>query len=58
MLAVNSVSDSNNFCFYVYVCFFQQKKGGGISFNSTVPLTKCSEKMAQLILHEYSILAA
>jgi len=31
------------------------KKAGGLSFNSTVPLTKCSEKMAQLILHEYSI---
>jgi len=31
------------------------KKAGGVSFNSTVPLTKCSEKMAQLILHEYSI---
>ena len=31
------------------------KKAGGVSFNSTVPLTKCSEKMAQMILHEYSI---
>lgn len=37
--------------------FFQQKKGGGISFNSTLPLTKCNEKMVQLILHEWSILA-
>ena len=35
---------------------FQQKKGGGLSFNSTIPLTKTSEKMVQLILHEYSIL--
>lgn len=35
---------------------FQPKKGGGISFNSTVTLTQCSEKLVQLILHEYSIL--
>lgn len=35
---------------------FQPKKGGGISFNSTVMLTQCSEKLVQLILHEYSIL--
>ena len=34
----------------------QVKKGGGMSINSTVTLTKMSEKMAQLILHEYSIL--
>lgn len=34
----------------------QPKKGGGISFNSTVTLTQCSEKLVQLILHEYSIL--
>ena len=32
----------------------QPKKGGGISFNSTVTLTQCSEKLVQLILHEYS----
>lgn len=41
-------------------CFFassQPKKGGGISFNSTVTLTQCSEKLVQLILHEYSILS-
>lgn len=38
--------------------YFKQKKGGGISFNSTVPLTKCSEKLAQLILHEYKIFNA
>lgn len=36
---------------------FQPKKGGGISFNSTVSLTQCSEKLVQLILHEYSILS-
>ena len=34
----------------------QVKKGGGMSINSTVTLTKMSERMAQLILHEYSIL--
>lgn len=34
----------------------QQKKAGGLSFNSTVPLTKCNEKLVQMILHEYSIL--
>lgn len=34
----------------------QPKKGGGLSYNSTVPLTHCSEKLVQLILHEYSIL--
>jgi len=39
------------------VCVYVQvKKGGGISINSTLTLTKMSEKMAQLILHEYSIL--
>ncbi|CAG5114815.1 unnamed protein product, partial [Candidula unifasciata] len=38
--------------------YFKQKKGGGISFNSTVPLTKTSEKMVQLILHEYKIFNA
>ncbi|TKC53131.1 hypothetical protein EI555_006629, partial [Monodon monoceros] len=36
--------------------YFKPKKGGGISFNSTVTLTQCSEKLVQLILHEYSIL--
>lgn len=36
--------------------FLQPKKGGGISFNSTVTLTQCSEKLVQLILHEYNIL--
>jgi len=38
--------------------YFKQKKGGGISFNSTLPLTKCSEKLVQLILHEYKIFNA
>ena len=34
----------------------QVKKGGGMSINSTLTLTNMSEKLAQLILHEYSIL--
>ncbi|XP_006816617.1 developmentally-regulated GTP-binding protein 2-like [Saccoglossus kowalevskii] len=38
--------------------YFKQKKGGGVSFNSTLTLTKCSEKMVQLILHEYKIFNA
>lgn len=38
--------------------YFKQKKGGGLSFNSTLPLTKCSEKLVQLILHEYKIFNA
>ncbi|KAG9343033.1 hypothetical protein JZ751_015251 [Albula glossodonta] len=33
--------------------YFKPKKGGGLSYNSTVPLTQCSEKLVQLILHEY-----
>lgn len=48
---------------FVYILFLivsfvslEIKKGGGLSFNSTVPLTQCSEKLVQLILHEYSIL--
>jgi len=38
--------------------YFKQKKGGGLSFNSTVTLTKCSERLVQLILHEYKIFNA
>uniref|UniRef100_A0A8C4SJK4 Developmentally regulated GTP binding protein 2 n=1 Tax=Erpetoichthys calabaricus TaxID=27687 RepID=A0A8C4SJK4_ERPCA len=38
--------------------YFKPKKGGGISYNSTVPLTQCSEKLVQLILHEYKIFNA
>uniref|UniRef100_A0A8C7T807 Developmentally regulated GTP binding protein 2 n=1 Tax=Oncorhynchus mykiss TaxID=8022 RepID=A0A8C7T807_ONCMY len=34
--------------------YFKPKKGGGLSYNSMVPLTMCSEKLVQLILHEYS----
>ena len=44
------------FCSSSCLLCFQVKKGGGLSFNSTLPLTKCSEKLVQLILHEYSIL--
>ncbi|XP_048759621.2 GATOR complex protein NPRL3-like [Ostrea edulis] len=38
--------------------YFKQKKGGGISFNSTLPLTKCNEKLVQMILHEWKIFNA
>lgn len=38
--------------------YFKQKKGGGLSFNATIPLTKTNEKMVQLILHEYKIFNA
>ncbi|KAF3846686.1 hypothetical protein F7725_003764 [Dissostichus mawsoni] len=38
--------------------YFKPKKGGGLSYNSTVPLTQCSEKLVQLILHEYKIFNA
>ncbi|CAF4820890.1 unnamed protein product, partial [Rotaria socialis] len=32
--------------------YFKPKKTGGINITSTVPMTRCSEKMIQLILHE------
>ncbi|XP_064405718.1 developmentally-regulated GTP-binding protein 2-like [Halichondria panicea] len=35
--------------------YFKVKKGGGMSINSTITLTKMSERLAQLILHEYKI---
>ena len=38
--------------------YFKQKKAGGISFNSTLPLTKVDEKLVQRILHEYKIFNA
>lgn len=38
--------------------YFKIKKGGGLSFNSTLPLTKCSEKLVQIILHEYKMFNA
>jgi len=38
--------------------YFKEKKGGGISITATCTLTKISEKMIQLILHEYKIFNA
>ncbi|CAF1294693.1 unnamed protein product [Adineta ricciae] len=38
--------------------YFKPKKTGGINITSTVPMTKCSEKMIHLILHEYKIFNA
>eukprot|EP00051_Salpingoeca_urceolata_P028226 m.485731 g.485731 ORF g.485731 m.485731 type:complete len:365 (-) comp23943_c0_seq1:63-1157(-) len=35
--------------------YFKEKKGGGVSFNSTVPLTKVDGRMIQGILKEYKI---
>lgn len=33
--------------------YFKQKKGGGLSFNSTCALTKCNEKLVQSILQAF-----
>ena len=49
--------DIHDIVWCTWHCLWQLKKGGGLSFNSTLPLTKCSEKLVQLILHEYSILS-
>uniref|UniRef100_A0A2K6V1I8 Developmentally regulated GTP binding protein 2 n=1 Tax=Saimiri boliviensis boliviensis TaxID=39432 RepID=A0A2K6V1I8_SAIBB len=38
--------------------YFKPKKGGGISFNSTVTLAQCSEKLVQLIPHKYETFSA
>ncbi|XP_045477267.1 developmentally-regulated GTP-binding protein 2 [Harmonia axyridis] len=38
--------------------YFKLKKGGGLSFNSTCPLTKVDEKLVQMILHEYKMFNA
>ncbi|GFP85718.1 developmentally-regulated G-protein 1 [Phtheirospermum japonicum] len=35
--------------------YFKKKKSGGISFNSTLPLTHVDEKLCYQILHEYKI---
>lgn len=59
-LYISWLSEIKCLIVFAFICdfyVFQQKKGGGISFNSTLPLTKCNEKMVQLILHEWSILA-
>jgi len=38
--------------------YFKQRKGGGVTFNSTLTLKKMSEKLVQMILHEYKIFNA
>jgi len=38
--------------------YFKVKAGGGLSFNSTVPLTILNEKLVRVILHEYKIFNA
>lgn len=35
--------------------YFKRKKTGGVSINSTVPLTHLDEKMVQRILQEYKV---
>ena len=38
--------------------YYKVKKGGGLSFNSTLALTKCDEKMVQTILQTFKIFNA
>lgn len=38
--------------------YFKQKKGGGLSYNSTCATTRCNEKMVQTILHSFKIFNA
>eukprot|EP00300_Choanocystis_sp_HF-7_P014597 c18742_g1_i2.p1 GENE.c18742_g1_i2~~c18742_g1_i2.p1 ORF type:complete len:366 (-),score=86.50 c18742_g1_i2:137-1126(-) len=38
--------------------YFKVKSDGGVQFNSTIPLTKMSEKLCRDILHEYKIFHA
>ncbi|KAI6651566.1 Developmentally-regulated GTP-binding protein 2 [Oopsacas minuta] len=38
--------------------YFKRKKAGGLGFTATCPLTHLSEKLVQLILHEYKIFNA
>ncbi|GFY64923.1 developmentally-regulated GTP-binding protein 2 [Trichonephila inaurata madagascariensis] len=38
--------------------YFKIKKGGGVSFNAMCNLTKCDEKLVQMVLHEYKIFNA
>lgn len=35
--------------------YYKAKKGGGIAFNTTVPLTKLTEKLVMMILKEYKV---
>merc|ERR1712176_833449 len=38
--------------------YFKQKKGGGLAFNSTVKLTKVTQKLVQMVLADYKIFNA
>ncbi|GIX88579.1 developmentally-regulated GTP-binding protein 2 [Caerostris darwini] len=38
--------------------YFKVKKAGGISFNAMCNLTRCDEKLVQMVLHEYKIFNA
>ena len=38
--------------------YYKEKKGGGVSFNSTVTLTKVDEKLVRTILQTYKIFNA
>jgi len=38
--------------------YFKVKAGGGLSFNSTVPLTRINERVVRSVLHEYKIFNA
>ncbi|XP_050432762.1 developmentally-regulated GTP-binding protein 2 [Adelges cooleyi] len=38
--------------------YFKVKKGGGLAFNATCPLSRVDEKLVQVILHEYKIFNA
>jgi len=38
--------------------YFKVKSGGGLSFNSTVPLTQLDEKLVKTVLHEYKMFNA
>lgn len=40
---------------FYWQIYFKKKKTGGISFNSTMPLTHVDEKLCYQILHEYKI---
>jgi ribosome-interacting GTPase 1 len=35
--------------------YFKKKKTGGVSINSTLPLTRMDEKLIQRVLQEYKI---
>ncbi|KAI8436258.1 hypothetical protein MSG28_004306 [Choristoneura fumiferana] len=51
-------SEAASYEFTTLTCIPGQKKGGGLSFNSTCQLTKVDEKLVQMILHEYKIFNA